>query len=217
MKLQEVYTKVFAWMFLGLLLTFGTGFTVANNFKLLEMIFQGPTVWILMIAEFAIAIFLSARIYKMSSTTASICFIIYTILTGLTFSSIFVVYKLSSIIFIFGLTAVIFGIFAFLGAVLKIDLTKFGTYLFMILIGIIISQIVNIFLKSQIFDLVTTSIGIIVFMLYVAYDMQKVKQMCEYNSGLSATNLAIIGALELYLDFINIFIKLLRLLGKSRD
>lgn len=217
MNLQETFTKVFAWMFVGLLLTFGTAYTVANNYNILEMIFKGPSYIILAIAEIGLAIFFTARITKMSPMTAKICFIIYTILTGLTFSTIFVVYKLTSIIYIFGLTAGLFGLFAFLGAVLKIDLTKFGTILFMILIGIIVSQLINIFLQSQVFDLVVTSIGVLLFMLYIAYDIQKVKKLYEYNTFQSKDNLAILGAFELYLDFINLFIKLLRLFGKSKD
>ena len=217
MNLQETFTKVFAWMFLGLLLTFGTAYTVANNFQLLEMIFKGPALIIIFAAEIIIALILTARIQNMNPLTAKIFFAIYTILTGLTFSSIFVMYKLSSIIYIFGLTAGLFGIFALLGAVLKIDLTKLGTIFFMILIGIIISQLVNIILQSKIFDLVTTSIGVILFMLYIAYDVQKIKRLYEMNAFGEKDNLAIYGALELYLDFINLFIKLLRLFGKNRD
>ena len=169
---------------------------------------------LLIIVEFVLVIFLSARVHKMQPNTAKIVFMLYSIVTGLTFSSIFVVYQLQSILIIFLVTSGIFGIFSLIGYKTNIDLSKFSTYLFMMLIGIIICSIINAFLGNSVFDIIISCISIIVFIGYTAYDVQKIKRLA--NSSVSE-NVAIIGALELYLDFINIFIDLLRLFGKNRD
>ena len=150
----------------------------------------------------------------MSATTARICYLLYTFLTGLTFSSIFIVYKLESILLVFGITSLLFLIFAIIGKTTNIDLSKLSTYLLMMLLGIIICSIVNIFLKSSTFDIVISCISIVVFLGYIAYDVQKIKRL---NGLITEDNLAVIGAFELYLDFINIFIDLLRLFGKADD
>ena len=212
--MKNNYSKIFMWMFIGLLVTFATGYFVSTNENMLMSIFSSNLYFILIIAELAVVIFLSARLHKMSETTAKISFILYSFLTGLTFSSVFVIYEITSILYVFLVSALVFGIFAVLGATTKIDLSKLGTILLMLLVGIIICTIINMFIGSEGFDLVICIIGLVVFMLYVAYDMQKIKQLENYYEG---DKLAIIGALELYLDFINIFLRLLQLFGKSRD
>ena len=208
------YSKIFMWMCIGLLVTFATGFFVSTNENMLVSIFSSGMYFILIIAELATVIFLTARLHKMSETTAKISFILYSFLTGLTFSSIFVVYELTSIIYVFLVSALLFGVFAVIGATTNIDLSKIGTILLMLLFGIIICTLINMFVGSESFDLVLCIIGLIVFMIYVAYDMQKIKQLESIYDG---DKLAIIGALELYLDFINIFLRLLELFGKNRD
>lgn len=208
------YSKIFMWMCIGLLVTFATGFFVSTNENMLVSIFSSGMYFILIIAELATVIFLTARLHKMSETTAKISFIFYSFLTGLTFSSIFVVYELTSIIYVFLVSALLFGVFAVIGATTNIDLSKIGTILLMLLFGIIICTLINMFIGSESFDLVLCIIGLIVFMIYVAYDMQKIKQLESIYDG---DKLAIIGALELYLDFINIFLRLLELFGKNRD
>ncbi len=215
MELNRVYSKVFGWMFIGLLLTFLTGYTVANNLNMLLFVYEGNKWIIFSIIEIILVIFLSARIQKMSSITAKICFVIYSIVTGLTFSSIFLTYKLGSIIYVFGITALLFGIFALFGHFTKMDLGKISTYLFMGLLGIIICNIVNIFVGSETFDMTICIVGVIIFLGYTAYDVKKI----NYLSGAfeNEDNLAIYGALELYLDFINLFLKLLRLFAKRDD
>ncbi len=215
MELNRVYSKVFGWMFIGLLLTFLTGYTVANNLDMLLFVYEGNKWIIFSIIEIVLVIFLSARIQKMSSITAKICFVIYSIVTGLTFSSIFIAYKLDSIIYVFGITALLFGIFALFGHFTKMDLSKISTYLFMGLIGIIICGIVNIFLGNETFDLVICVIGVIIFLGYTAYDVKKINYLSQAFD--KEDNLAIYGALELYLDFINLFLKLLRLFAKRDD
>lgn len=211
---NKIYSKVFLWLFIGMLVTFITGIYTTTNEAALSVIFSGGFYWILVVAELLLAIFLSARIHKMSSTTARICYLLYTFLTGLTFSSLFIVYKLESILLVFGITSLLFLVFALIGKTTKIDLSKLGTYLLMMLLGIIICSIINIFLGNSTFDLVISCISIIVFLGYIAYDVQKIKRL---NGFLAEDNLAVIGAFELYLDFINIFIDLLRLFGKADD
>lgn len=208
------YSKTFMWMCIGLFITFITGYFVSMNENMLVSIFSGGTYLILVIAELVTVIFLSARIHKMSETTAKISFIVYAFLTGLTFSSIFVIYELTSIMYVFLVCSILFGIFALIGANTNIDLSKLGTILLMLLFGIIICTLINLFIGSEKFDLALCIVGLIVFMLYVAYDMQKIKKLANMYEG---DKLAIIGALELYLDFINIFLRLLELFGKSRD
>ncbi len=211
---NKIYSKVFLWLFIGMLMTFLTGIYTTTNESALSVIFSGGFYWILVVVELLLAIFLSARIHKMSPTTARICYLLYTFLTGLTFSSVFIVYKLESILLVFGITSLLFLVFALIGKTTKIDLSKLGTYLLMMLLGIIICSIINIFLGNSTFDLVISCISIIIFLGYIAYDVQKIKRL---NGFLAEDNLAVIGAFELYLDFINIFIDLLRLFGKADD
>lgn len=213
--MKEYFTKVFGWLFIGLLTTFLGSFLVSSSPALLSIVFSGPIYLILVIAELAVAIYLGAKINTMRVSTAKILYFVYALLTGVTFSSIFIIFETSSIIFIFLATALIFGLFALIGKFTKIDLSKISIYLAMTLFGIIILQIINIFIMNNTLDIVLCSISLIIFMLFTAYDIQKIARVAE--SGYGNENLAIIGAFQLYLDFINIFIKLLRLFGKQRD
>ena len=215
MEISKIISKIFMWMFVGLAVTFLTGSFIANNPTMIEEVFKGSSLLILVLLELGLVIFLSARIRKMSATTARIMFILYSFVTGLTFSSIFVIYNISSIIVIFLITAIIMLIFALIGYYTKLDLTKFGTILLMLLLGIIITTIVNIFIGNETLSLGICIISVIVFVLYIAYDIQKIKKLYEYNY-MPDENLAIYGALQLYLDFINIFLDLLRLFGDNK-
>lgn len=215
MEFKSLLSKVFLWMFLGLLVTFGTGYYVSTQENMLYNIFSGGMYFALVITEFILVIVLSARVRKMSSMTAKIMFLLYSFVTGLTFSSIFIAFRMDSIIFVFLIAAILFGIFAFIGHFTKLDLTKMGTYLLMALFGIILCIIANLFINNETFDLIISCISIIVFLGFTAYDIQKIKLLSyEFENE---DNLAIIGALELYLDFINIFLDLLRIFGKSND
>ena len=211
---NNLYSKMFMWMFVGLLITFLVGYYVSTNENMIYNIFATKFYWVIYIAEIVTVIVLSARILKMSKNGAIFGFLLYSFLSGLTFSSIFLTFKMSSIIFIFLITALVFLIFALIGYFTKINLTKLGTILFMGLIGILIASIMNIFVQSQTFDLILVIIGIIVFIGYIAYDINKVKRL---EGQIDEDKLSIIGALELYLDFINLFIRLLQLFGKSKD
>ena len=211
---NKIYSKIYFWLFVGLLVTFATGAYTANNQDALSVIFTQGYYWILILIELGLAIFLSARIHKMQPTTAKISYLLYAFFSGLTFASLFVVYKLESIILVFAVTAILFLIFALIGHFTKLDLSKIGTYLIMLLIGIILCTLVNLFLQNSTFDIIISIISIIIFLGFIAYDVQKIKRL---NGYLIEDNLAVLGAFELYLDFINIFIDLLRLFGKTDD
>jgi FtsH-binding integral membrane protein len=211
---NKIFSKIFFWMFIGLAITFGIGYYVSLNENMLYNVFSKYYIF-LIIAEIVVVIWLSARIRKMNPTTAKLLFCAYSFLTGLTFSSIFVVYKMTSIVMVFGISALIFLIFALIGYYTKLDLTKIGTYLLMALLGVIICSIINIFVGSEVFDLTLTVICLIVFIVYVAYDIHIIKR--NLYTFPEEDNLAIFGALQLYLDFINIFLRLLQLFGRSRD
>lgn len=213
---NQTLSKTFGWMFIGLLVTFLTGYVVSLNENMLYNIMSTWGMILCIVVELGLVIFLSARITKMQPTTAKISFLLYSFVSGLTFSSIFMVYSLNSIMYVFLITAVVFAIFAAIGAFTKIDLTKIGSYLLMALLAIIICTIVNIFLNSTSFDLFLSIIIIIVFIGFTAYDVQRLKRLSG-TGIINEENLAIYGALELYLDFINLFLELLRLFGSSHD
>lgn len=209
-------SKIFGWMFIGLLVTFLTGYGISLNPNMLLNVMSTTGLVLIVIAEFALVIFLSARITKMKPITAKISFLLYSFVSGLTFSSIFVVYNMSSIMIVFLISAVIFALFAILGATTKIDLTKVGTYLFMGLIASILVSIVNIFLNSSSLDFMLSIIFVLIFIGLTAYDVQRLGRISQL-SLIDEDNLAIYGALELYLDYVNLFLHLLSILGSSRD
>lgn len=214
MNFSDILKKVFLWMAVGLLITFATGYIVSVNPNMIERIFSSSIYIILAIIELALVIILSARITKMNPTTARVLFILYSFVTGLTFSSIFIVYEISSIIYVFLITAIIFGILSLIGYSTNIDLTKFGTYLMIALIAVLLSTIINIFVGNGTFEIIICMISVLVFLGFTAYDVQKIKRLSNYYDE---DSIAIIGALELYLDFINIFLDLLRLFAKNND
>lgn len=211
---NKIYPKTFMYLFIGLLITFLTGYYVQNNQDMLEFIFTGSTYIFLVILELGVAIFLSARITKMSPVTAKTCYLLYSFLSGLSFSSVFVIYKLESILMVFLVAAALFLIFALIGYYTKMDLSKIGTYLLMILLGVIICSVINIFIGNNTFDIIVTCISTIVFLGYIAYDIQQVKRL---EGMIDDENLAVISAFQLYLDFINIIYDLLRLFGNIND
>ena len=213
MEERKLIPSVFMWMFVGLLVTFMTGFYVSTNVNMLYNVFNN--FWLIVIVEFVLVISLSAFSRKVNYLTSILLYIAYSIVTGLTFSSIFIVYQMSSIITIFLIAALLFGLFALLGFKTKIDLSKFSTILFMILLGGIIVSIINIFLNNSLIDTIISWVLLIVFFGITAYDMQKIRRISyEIDDPKKVT---IICALDLYLDFINIFLKLLSLFGKRND
>lgn len=211
---KRVMSSTFMWLFIGLLITFTTGYLVSTNANMVMNIFSGLAYYLLIIAEIGIAIFLSMRIWKLKGITATCLYIFYTFLTGLTLSSIFLVYKMSSLIFIFLVAAVLFLIFGLIGKFTKIDLSKIGTILIMGLIAIILINIINSFVMNNTLNIISCVIGLLIFFGYTAYDIQKIKRMADTN--LPERNIAIIGAFSLFLDYVNILVQLLRLFGDSR-
>ena len=211
---NKLLSKTFLWMFVGLLVTFATGYAVSNNTVMLENVFGGMY-WVFIVLEFILVIVLSARVMKMSPVGAKICFLLYSFVSGLTFSSVFVVYNLTSVMTVFLVSALVFGVMALIGYTTQVDLSKLGFYLLMALLGAIIVMIVNAFLNNPVIYTIISIVCLIIFIGVTAYDVQKIKAL--ETSGLPEDNLAIYGALDLYLDFINIFIHLLQLFGKSDD
>jgi FtsH-binding integral membrane protein len=209
--------KVYVWMTLALVLTGITAYGVANTPGIRETLMTNTFLyWGLIIAEFGLVIGISAGINKLSLTTATLMFVLYSIINGAMLSSIFVVYTEASIASVFFITAGTFAVMAFIGYTTKKDLTSMGKILFMALIGIIIATIVNIFLKSSGLQMIVSYLGVLIFVGLTAYDSQKIKNMLQMapDAGEGAQKLALLGALTLYLDFINLFIYLLRIFGR---
>ncbi|TKB07655.1 Bax inhibitor-1/YccA family protein [Desulforhopalus sp. IMCC35007] len=212
--------KTFNWMAVGLAITGIVAYLTAST-GLAYSIIGSPLFYVLVFAELGLVFYLSARISKIQASTASGLFIGYSVLNGLTLSVIFLAYTSSSIAATFFITAGMFGAMAVYGLVTKRDLSAWGSFLFMGLIGIIIASVVNIFLQSSAVSWVVSMIGVLVFTGLTAYDVQKIKRIGE-DGIMSQGNEAIrkgsiMGALTLYLDFINLFLMLLRFFGGSRD
>lgn len=213
--------NVFHWMTIGLAITGVIAYTVADTQIIRELIFSNPLILIgLFIAEIGLVIYISARIAKISAGKATAFFLIYSALNGVTLSYIFLVYTKASIISTFFVCAATFGACSVYGMVTKRDLTSMGSFMVMGLIGVIIASVVNMFLRSSGMSMIITYIGLFVFIGLTAWDAQKIKNMAmSQPADLDAGTIrkgAIIGALGLYLDFINMFIILLRILG-NRD
>ncbi len=209
--------KVYVWMAMALVITGLTAWLVATNASLLNLIYgNSAAIWILIIAELALVVGLSAAINKLSLTVATLMFVLYSVINGAVFSSIFLVYTASSIATVFFITAGTFGAMSVFGYVTKADLSSMGKLLMMALIGLIIATVVNLFMKSSGLDMIISYAGVLIFVGLTAYDTQKIKNMCLQapDAGESMQKLALLGALSLYLDFINLFIYLLRILGR---
>ena len=212
--------KVFVWMTLALAITGLTAYGVATSPTILSLIFSSKVTFFgLIIAEFALVFAISGAINRLSLSTATMLFILYSVINGATLSSIFFAFSVATIGKVFFITAGTFGAMALVGYTTKTDLTSIGKLLFMALLGIIIASVVNMFVASSGLDLILSYVGVLVFVGLTAYDTQKIKQMCQTapDAGESAQKLALIGALSLYLDFINLFLYLLRIFGNNRD
>lgn len=213
--------KVYVWMTLAMIVTGLTAYYIASSPELFYRLFaqSSATMWILIIAEFAVVFILSAAINRLSFAAAGLLFILYSVLNGATLSVIFLAYTMESISSTFFITAGTFAAMSFFGYITRKDLTGLGKILFMALIGIIIATVVNIFIGSTGLQTIISYLGVLIFVGLTAYDTQKIKVMfrqagTEVNS--STQKLALLGSLTLYLDFINLFLYLLRLLGDRR-
>ena len=216
--LRAYMLKIYNYMGLGLGITGVIAYFIASNETLLAAIIGNPIMfWGLFIAQIGAVIYLSARITNMSTKTAQLVFFGYAALTGLTFAGVFAAYTFESIARVFFITSATFGAMSLYGYTTKRDLTGLGSFLFMGLIGVIIASVVNMFIQSSALMFITSVLGVLIFVGLTAYDTQQLKLMYRQvgNTAL-AENYAIVGALRLYLDFINLFIYLLRFMGERR-
>ena len=212
--------SVYVWMTLALIITGFVSMYVAQSYQLVSFIFGNRlALWGMLIAELAVVFYLSARINSISFTKATVMFIIYSILNGATLASIFLVYTMSSIASTFFVAAGTFGVMALYGYITKSDLTRIGNICLMALIGLIIATLVSMFWQNSMLQMIITYAGVILFVGLTAYDSQKIKRLLTAD-GIEATEetqkIALLGALTLYLDFINLFLYLLRLLGDRK-
>jgi FtsH-binding integral membrane protein len=211
-------SKVYGWMFFGLLITAVTAFAVAASPAIIEIVFLNRLVfWGLLIAQLGLVFYLSARVDKVAPATAAGLFILYSALTGVTSSVILLIYTGASITSTFIITAGMFGATAFFGTVTKRSLAGMGQFLFMGLIGLILASIVGIFWHSDALQFVISVVGVLVFTGLTAWDAQRLKQMAVALPDGRVGAYAVVGALSLYLDFINLFFFLLRFTGNRRD
>jgi hypothetical protein len=216
---QRYMVKVYGWMCLAMVITGFVAMYTATSEALLQIIFGSRWMFIgLIILEFAAVMVLVSLIARMTASIATVVFILYSILNGLTLSAIFVIYTSESIASTFFVTAGTFGVMSIYGYTTKTDLTKWGNLLFMGLIGLIIASLVNFFMKSTMLYWITTCVGVIIFVGLTAYDTQKIKNTNIIgNEGTDEDHKeAIMGALTLYLDFINLFLYLLRIFGRRK-
>lgn len=211
---QEVVAKSFLFMVVALLITAWASLTTSP--KVAISMLTGYNFYILLGAELLIVFVSNWAVKRNNAILAGVLFAVYSYLTGVTFSVLFMVFTTASITTIFLLTAALFGIMAVYGLATKKDLTSVGSLCFMGLIGIILAGVVNMFLRNSMFDTVISAIGVLVFVGLTAYDTQKIKKMVAYSNDGNVLTLALMGAFELYLDFINLFLKLLSLLGKKK-
>jgi FtsH-binding integral membrane protein len=219
-RLQTYMAQVYGWMTCGLLLTGFVAWYAANTPELMMYIFSGKFIFFgLIIAQLALVFVLSGLVHKLSPGVATGLFMLYSALTGLTFSSIFLVYTYSSIASTFMVTGGMFGAMSLYGYTTQRDLSKWGSLLFMGLIGLILASLVNLWLKSTPLMWAITYIGVIIFVGLTAYDTQKLKNLGEQIDTRDKAQMrrySILGALTLYLDFINLFLMLLRIFGNRR-
>ena len=214
---KKFMSGVYTWMTLALALSGLTAFGVASSLTALKFIFGNELVFYgLIIAELVLVMYFSFRVHKMSVTAASLVYIVYSILNGITLASIFIVYTKTSIFSVFLISAGMFAAMSIYGRVTKQDLRSAGRYLTMALFGVIIASVVNIFLKSSGLDWLLSLVTVGIFVGLTAYDTQKAYAIAEQSDGSDVfAKASVVMALELYLDFINIFLSLLRLFGKK--
>lgn len=223
-KIQELFTaamaKVYLWMFAGLLLTTVVAFITSTNETILSFVFGTPFVMLgLFAVEIALVIAISAAIMKLSPAKALALFFLYAALNGVTMAVIFLAYTGGTVIMAFGTTATLFGIMSIVGYTTKSDLTKWGPILLMGLVGLIIASVANMFLASSTLDWIITYAGILLFLALIVYDTKYIKtmtaQLAAVGDSQMVSRIGVLGALKLYLDFINLFLFILRLFGRK--
>lgn len=216
--LDRYTAKTFGWMFLGLMVTFLVAVTGYVTRLVLFVALVPQAFLVLGIAEVAVVLFLSARITKMSVGTARALFMVYSVLNGVVFSTYFLIYSLPSLVYVFGATSLFFGIMAAIGYFAKADLSRLRNFLVGGLVFLLVFWVASMFLNLQRFEVIACSVGIFIFLLFSAYDTQKIRACHQVycHDGEMAAKASIFAALQLYLDFINLFLYLLRVLGRRK-
>lgn len=219
LTLNQYMAQTFGWMFAGLMITFLLAAGLALTGGVYYMFSIPYIMTILLIAELAVVLFMSAGILKRSVATTRTLFAVYSILNGIVFSVYFVAFNVANLIFIFGLTALFFGGFAFYGRFTKTDLSGLRPLLVGGLIFLLIAGLLTLFIDMSSLERIICMVGIVVFLCFTAYDTQKIKANYEYFYGdvVMLQKASVFSALQLYLDFINLFLYLLRFLGRSRS
>ena len=211
---SRIMKRVYLKMFLAMIVTAVTSFVCMNVPAVFVTLMSNSGLYFgLLIAEVVLVFVLAGALNKLSSPVASLIFYVYSILNGVVLSAILAAYTASSVFSTFVITAAVFGTMTVYGYVTKSDLSRVGTFLFMALIGLLICTIVNIFMKSSTMEWIISFAGVVIFIGLTAWDTQKIKQMAAMTDGSQAGKLATIGALSLYLDFVNLFLYLLRFFG----
>jgi FtsH-binding integral membrane protein len=215
-----LFKSLYMQMAAALTITGLTAYFLSGSEAFWNMLATNPSMlWIIFILQIGLVILLSARVFHMSMTAATLLFITYSVITGVTLSSIFLIYDLGTVATSFFVTAGTFLTMSIIGYTTRMDLSKLGNILYMLLIGLVIATIVNIFVASSTLYWITTYAGVVIFTGLIAWDTQKLRTLfIEHGAADEMGNkLALLGALTLYLDFINIFLYLLRIFGNSRD
>lgn len=211
------FTKVYLWMFIGLILSGLSAYFTASTPNIINFVYSN--IFLIVIFELILVFVFSMLRSKISSNTAKVLYVVYSIVSGFTLSSVFLYYKIGSIIMVFLSTAVMFGLMAIYGYVTKQDLTTFGKILFFALIAIVIMSIINMFVLNSSLGLIISIVSIVVFLGFTAWDMKKLTEIYNYyeSNEEELSKASIYGALDLYLDFVNIFLDLLSLFGNRKD
>jgi FtsH-binding integral membrane protein len=216
--IASFFNAVYAWMAAGLALTAVVAWWVFSHPEVMRHVFSGGTLALIIIAQLVLVMVLSIAVQRISATAATVLFMLYAALNGLTLSAIFLVYALSSIAGAFIASAAMFGVMSVYGMLTRTDLTGLGKLCFMGLIGIIIASVVNMFLANSALSWIVSYAGVAIFVGLTAYDTQRLRQIAYSTAGDAAlaARLSVVGALMLYLDFLNLFLFLLQIMGNRR-
>jgi|SRR5271157_2862938 len=216
--LQSIMRQVYTWMVLGMLVTAGVAFVTASSPLLVDLALNPIVLLIAILAEFGLVLVISRGLNRLSSGVATMLFILYAALNGFTLSIVLLAFTTASVFWAFVSTAALFGVMSVIGYTTKVDLSRMGTYLMMGVLGLIIAMVINLFVNSGPLDMLISIVGVLIFTALTAFDTQRIGRMAAKMSmdGENETKFGIMGALQLYLDFINMFLYLLRLTGRRR-
>jgi FtsH-binding integral membrane protein len=215
--LQSIMRQVYVWMVLGMLLTAGVAFVTVST-SLINLAANPAVLLIAVVAEFGVVLGISFGFNRLSSGTATVLFIVYAALNGFTLSIVLLAFSVGTVFLAFGSTAALFGAMSIIGYTTQVDLSKLGTYLMMGVLGLVIAMVINLFVNSGPLDFIVSIAGVLIFTALTAYDTQRIGRMAAQmgQAGDEGVKLGIFGALKLYLDFINMFLFMLRLFGGRR-